>query len=98
MPTIKLNKWDSEQLHYMCDKEDKMDMCIYVNGQKIKVDPSSSDETDDGIEHTFSLDEEVTEELGEGKHTIAIRVNGKGVEKHKLIISNPEADEEDNED
>lgn len=98
MPTIKLNKWDSEQLHYACDKEDKMDMCLYVNGEKIKIEPSSSEETEDGIEHTFDIDEDMSEELGEGKHVISIRMNGKGVEKHTIIISNPEEDEEDNED
>ena len=94
---IKLNKWDSEQLHYACDKEDKMDMCLYVNGQKIPIEPSSSEETDEWMEHTFEIWEDLSEELGEGKHVVSIRMNGKGVEKHTLIISNPE-DEEDNED
>ena len=94
---IKLNKWDSEQLHYACDKEDKMDMCLYVNGQKIPIEPSNSEETDEWMEHTFEIWEDLSEELGEGKHVVSIRMNGKGVEKHTLIISNPE-DEEDNED
>ena len=94
---IKLNKWDSEQLHYACDKEDKMDMCLYVNGQKIPIEPSSSEETEEWMEHTFEIWEDLSEELGEGKHVVSIRMNGKGVEKHTLIISNPE-DEEDNED
>lgn len=97
MSTIKINKWDSEQLHYACDKEDKMDMCLYVNGQKIPIEPSSSEETEEGMEHTFEIWEDLSEELGEGKHVVSIRMNGKGVEKHTLIISNPE-DEEDNED
>lgn len=97
MPTIKLNKWDSEKLHYACDKGDKMDMCLYVDGEKIKIDPSSSEETEDGVEHTFTIDEETSEELGAGKHVVAIRVDGKTVEKHTIIISNPE-DEKDNED
>jgi hypothetical protein len=39
----------------MCDKEDKMDMCLYVNGEKIKIDPCSSEETEDGMEHCFEL-------------------------------------------
>lgn len=94
---IKINKWDSDQLHYLCDKEDKMDMCIYVNWHKIKVDPEKSEETEDWMEHTFNIGEDITHELGEGKHPISIRVNGKWVEKHTLIITNPE-DEEDNED
>ena len=97
MSTIKINKWDSEQLHYACDKEDKMDMCLYVNGQKIPIEPYSSEETEEGMEHTFEIWEDLSEELGEGKHVVSIRMNGKGVEKHTLIISNPE-DEEDNED
>lgn len=98
MESIKLNKGDSEKLHYMCDKWDKMDMCLYVNGDKIKIDPSSTEETEDGVEHTFDIGEDISEELGKGKHAASIRVNGKWVEKLKIIITNPEEDEEDNED
>lgn len=98
MQTLKINKWDSEKLHYACDKEDKMDMCLYVNWQKIKIDPSSSEESDEWMEHTFEIGEDISEELGEWKHAASIRVNGKWVEKLKIIITNPEDDEEDNED
>jgi hypothetical protein len=65
-----------------------MDMCIYVDGQKIKIDPSESKETENGIEHTFTLDEETTEELGKGKHTFSIRVNGETAEKGSFVILN----------
>ena len=93
-----MNKWDSEKLHYACDKEDKMDMCLYVNWTKIKIEPSSSEESDEWMEHTFEIGEEESEALGEWKHKIAIRMNGKTVETLNLLITNPEEDEEDNED
>ncbi len=98
MPTIKLTKWDAESLHYACDKGDKMDMCLYIHWEKIPLPPSKSEETEDGMEHTFDIWEDISEELGEGKHVVSIRVNGKSVEKHTIIISNPEADEESDED
>lgn len=98
MPTIKINRWDSEQVHYLCDKEDKMDMCLYVDGEKIKIEPSKSEESDDWVEHTFEIGEDVSEELGAGKHTASIRVNGKWVETLKIIITNPEDNEESDED
>lgn len=98
MSIIKLNRWDSEQLHYMCDKEDKMDACLYVEWQKIKMQPSSSDETEDGVEHTFDIGEDISEELWEGRHVLSIRVNGKEAEKHTVVITIPKPDEEDNED
>lgn len=98
MPTIKIKRWDSEKIHYMCDKEDKMDMCLYVNGEKIKIDPSNSEETEDGMEHTFEIWEDETEELWAWKHTASIRLNWKWVETLKILITNPEDDEESDED
>lgn len=100
MPTIKINKWDCEEFDsYLADKWDKVEMIIHVNGQRIPVEPSKSEEKENWeCEHTFKLDEDVTDELGEWKHIIAIRVNGKTVEKYKVLITNPEDYEEDNED
>lgn len=97
METIKIIKWDKKDLHYACDTDDSMDMCIYIDGQKIKIDPSESKETENWKEHTFTLDEETTEELGAGKHKYSIRVNWETAEKGTFIISNWD-DEEDNND
>ena len=97
METIKINKWDSKKIHYSCDKEDTMDMCFYIDGTKIPVKPTET-EWEDDKENEFIIEEELSEELGVGKHIVSIRLNGEWVEKIKLIISNPEEDEEDNED
>lgn len=98
METLKIKLWDSEKMHYLCDKEDEIDCCIYVWGEKIKINPSKSEESDEWMEHEFELWEDVTEELGVGKHKWAIRLNWKTVEPLTIIISNPEDDEENNED
>lgn len=74
-----------------------MDMCIYCHWEQIKIDPSKSEESDDGMEHEFEISEEMSHELWEGKYPASIRVNWKWVEKITLIITNPE-DEKDNED
>lgn len=97
MPTLKINKWDSEKLNYLCDKEDKLDLCLYINGEQIKIE-GKTEETEDWIEHEFDLDEEITKALDTGKFKWAIRLNGKTVEPITIIISNPEDDEKDNED
>lgn len=97
METIKLNKWDSKKLHYLCDKEDKMDMCFYINGEKIPITPTETD-TEDGKENEFEISEEMSHELDEWKHVVSIRLNWEWVEKLKLIISNPWDDEESDED
>lgn len=98
METIKINKWNSKKVHYLCDKGDKMDLCFHLDWQKIVIQPSSSEETEDGTEYEFHLDEDTTSELGDWKYNFDVRLNWEGVDKIKVIISNPESDEEDNQD
>lgn len=96
METIKIKKWDSKKIYYACDKWDKMDMCFYIWGDKIKIDPTTED-SEEGVENTFDITEEMSDELDIGEHKASIRLNGEWRDKIKIIITNPEEDDKDDE-
>ena len=87
--TIKIRKGDAYEFEdaYITDKEsDRMDLCLYLNGEKVEPIESKREETEGGYKHEFEIDADITDALDKWEYEWSIRNNKKEVEAGKLVI------------
>lgn len=92
---ITLRKWNSKQIYFAYDNpDDKVDMCIYENGEKlctIKANKKNID-WEDVLE--VEIDDELSAEIGEGEYEYEMRINWDPFENDTLkITKNAEKDD-----
>lgn len=87
--TIKIRKGDAYEFEdaYITDKEsDKMDLCLYMNWEKVEPIESEREETEGGYKHEFEIDADITDALDKWEYEWSVRNNKKEVEAGKLVI------------
>jgi hypothetical protein len=85
---ITLRKWNAKTFTFLTDShEDKVDMCIYENGEKLcTINADKPTQKWDEWEYTVKLPEDVTEEIGEGDLEYELRTNSEPFEEGILSI------------
>jgi hypothetical protein len=96
--TIKIRKGNAKTFKFLTDsKEDKVDMCIYEDGEKLcEIRATNPTQKWEEWEYTVRLPEDVSEELGEGDLEYELRTNSEPFEEGTLsLYSKKKANEDD---
>jgi hypothetical protein len=93
---ITIRKWNAKQFYFAYDNpEDKVDMCIYENGEKCCEVKAVKKKIDGEDVLEIEIDSELSEELGEGEYEYETRINWDPFENDTLKITK-DAKKDDN--